>query len=340
MLYDYDYRLENPGASAFSIKWHGLNAPWKSLYWLATEDYQAKQAEARGDYATARTFTQDQKAEEYTDTAGFRNVDATQLALQSARADYQRGRIPDDCVMAVTAIDVQIDRVYSLTLAATQDLRMFIVDWHEDYFARRDEEPTDEMRHAVLTKVRQRHSDGWRYTTDEDGALLHGDLLGVDVRYETKSVGKWIAKATKVVPIMGEDADKKGTKADREYADGLIQVRERIHPTPNQPRRIWYVRTAHIREITRAAWFLADGDPGSLYLPAGVAEDDPLIRHLTAWRIVTDDEGVATRVPKGKRHDYNDCLCYAWAMLLHRMAQRQRNNGKGRVTGVVGKALA
>ncbi len=317
---------------------------------IVDEYLTAKDAEKIGKYKLMETFKHKVLCEPYSIPVDDGTVTDRMLSIRSSRASHGRGVVPDDATRLVVTVDVQGDRIYWLAMASGTLDRRWIIDWGEwfwtavDPTTNRIKEPTDEDRHAVLAKLLNRARDGWPRL---NGQVIGASLIGVDIGHNPNgSIGRWINGKQGVVAMRGEGSEQQvaetidGRKAtfrvSRQGSDlledhGLYEIREQS-AAPDQPRHWWFIRSQSLREHVAARLRQNVDAEDSLMLPKGVPENDPLIKHMTAWVIVRDEKTAATMwVQKHVRDDYGDCNNMGTALLT------VHNRKRG---GVVGKVAA
>lgn len=313
----------------FSLLTTGLDYHMGNVESIATSWKLAKEREALGDYSLIENFQQKIWCKKYEVPPDQQTVTDRLLLIRSANSFYPQGRCPDPVTRIVVAVDVQGDRIYWAAVGSDADDNRYLIDWGEWYFTNaRTVEPTDADRAAVFDRVLHRTQDGW---PREDGTPVRGSLVGIDIGYNVGgSVGRWCRGRAGVIALRGDSErrvhaelidGKKTTvgfnrgSSQLESEHGFYEIRRQA-AAADQPLFWWFVRTQSLREHFAGRIRVNLETAGAFHLPFGMSQEEPMIKHLSSWAIVRDkDTNICNWVQVGKRDDYQDCVCYALAML-------------------------
>lgn len=346
--------MDRPAASKASILCTALECPWKSLAWLAALDMSSSAKAAGGMHEERRQFVRDQQCQQYQDDQEHQNINHHYLATKSAKQTEYALPVsdnPHDVIVpamverAVMVCDVQKDRIYWMVLGAKADSLFWLLAWGQSYYARKDEVDlaiSDERRAILLDEMyHQAFAEGWQQV-DADGTPIMATGMGVDIGWRSKEVGKWIRRHANTYAIRGADPSTKhgkiemsGSAVVKTYFGGLVQRRKQTLAEIGQPRYWLFVKTASVREVTHERLMLEQDERGSIQVPRGISAEDAICRHLSAWRMETDDAGVTRWVKHGRRDDYDDLVNYGVCLLVYlheRMGTPEKNENANKKT--------
>lgn len=297
-----------PATTSWGLLWSALDSPIKSLSKLAEEYWSAEQALRVGDHSKMRRFYRDRLCQFYKGaSAGGANIDATDLALRSARSVYKKGSVPPGATHITVAGDVQKRELWWMAMAHGAAGRWWILDYGRQKVGDADfrGEPSEEQMHEALDAVAAKVAEGW---SDADGAVHLPLLKGWDSRYQAALVKDWLELQGGGWLAMrgsgeGQHSEKpSGRRIDR--IEGWIDVREIADGTV-----IHYAEASILKDVIQAGFARADGVGAAGHLPSGEAADGWLIRQLTAERKI---DGTWTKV---KRDNHLlDCAVYNLAL--------------------------
>lgn len=304
-----------PRVESYGLRWSALDSPYRDLGRLCALHLEAQRAiDEHGNHELMRQFYRDQLVQVYRHAGGAKNVLEAGVAARSAAGGYSRGVVPDEVSFLVAGVDVQLDRCYALVLGRSVGGAWVLIDWLERYWSRRDQEPTDQMRHDVLSAMRREWGECYCRSS---GVPVPVYAVAVDVRYAKESIGRWIARTTGTIAVMGVGFDRersaaeKGGKLLQKFDAGMAELREVPKAAGDQPDVRLVVQTAEYVDRLRSAWAIQPGEPGSICLPQGIAADDAIARHLTGIRVKVNDSGVTVQYKHRTRIDWLHCLVYA-----------------------------
>jgi phage terminase large subunit GpA-like protein len=334
-------------SAIFSLLTTGFDYHMSNLLTIAQTYQVAKEKEALGDYSMMENFSHKVLCVPYTIPVDHETITDRLLTLRSAKSQWERGIVPDEADRIVVTIDVQGDRCYWLAMAGGLNDRRWIIDWDEWFWTSKDEhtgkplEPTDIDRHIILDRVLAKARDGWPRL---NGNVVKASALGIDIGYNVGgTIGRWARGKSGVVAMRGDSQDRQiietldgkhtslkfsRTGSFLEADHGFYEIRKQEVALDQSPYW-WFVKTQSLREHLAGRIRREVESEGSLMLPHGVAEKDFLIKHLSSWAIVRDqDTKMVKWVQIGKRDDYMDTACYGLALLTTKPKKTGGNVGK------------
>jgi phage terminase large subunit GpA-like protein len=311
----------------------------------------AKDKEKLGDYSMMENFSQKVLCEPYTVPIDHETITDRLLTIRSTMAKCSKGIVPLGADRIVVGVDVQGDRCYWVAVASGSGDRRWIVDYDEWFWTAKDPvtgkpiEPQDSDRHAILDKIMFKAREGWESESDEK-LKIKAALIAIDIGYNPNgSIGRWCFGKAGIVPVRGDHEDRvvsetlqgkhttrTGKLSSTLVSDhGFYEIRQQEN-SPGQPSHWWFVKSQTMREHVAARLRIAFDLEGSMMLPHGIAENDYLIQHLSAWAIVREQDSKMVRwVQIRKRDDYADATNYAIALLSQKPRQRQANANIGKI---------
>lgn len=311
----------------------------------------AKDQERVGNYSLMENFSHKVLCEPYSIPTDHETVTDRALSLRSSAAKTGKGVCPDDADRIVVGVDVQGDRCYWVAIASGSRDRRWIIDWDEWFWTAKDEhtgrpiEPQDADRHAILERVVRRTRDGWPRS---DGSVMAGSLVGIDIGFNPNgSIGRFCFGRAGIVPVRGDHDGRVvaeslngrhvvniGKNNSVLVSDHIMYEIRKQEASPGQPSHWWFIKSQSMREHASARLRLPYDSDGSMMLPFGIAQQDHLIQHLSAWAIVREQDNKQVKwVQVRKRDDYADATNYGLALLSQQ--PNKRSSGKaGSITGV------
>lgn len=298
---------ELPETLSWGLTWSALDSPIKSLAKLVSEYWDAAEKAKVGNHADLRKFYRDRLCSMYTgDARSSQSLDATALALRSAKAAYAKGELPAEAKWITVAGDVQKRELWWLAIAFDDLGRWWIIDYGRELVTGdfRDE-PSEDDVHRALDRVAVIVAKGWM---SEEGAVMHPTYRGWDSRYQTAIVKDWLAAQGGAWVALRGAGD--GQLSDRpngkrlERIEGAVDVREISDGTV-----VYYAEASVLKDVMSDAFRREPGAPGAGHLPRGEAADGWLIKQLVAERKI---DGVW--VKKSRDNHFGDCAVYDLAL--------------------------
>lgn len=293
-----------PDTTSWGLLWSALDSPIKSLAKLAEEYWAAEQALRIGEHAKMRAFYRDRLCCFYKGAAaGSANLDATNLALRSARSTYARRVVPPGATFVTVAGDVQEHELWWLAIAHGPGNRWWIIDFGRQVVGTGDgrEEPSIEDRMEALDAVAAQVGAGW---SDAEGKLFQPLMKAWDSRYKAAIVKDWIAEQNgSWLQVRGSGEGQHSEKPSGRRItriEGWIDVREIDDQTI-----IHYAESNCIKDILQEALARDVGVLGAGHLYQGEAADGYLIKQLTSERKID-----GTWVKKKRDNHLWDCAVY------------------------------
>ncbi len=293
-----------PETLNWGLIWTALDSPIKSLATLVAEYWAAEQALKIGDHAKMRKFYRDRLCLVYKGAAALgAAIDATALALRSARATYPKRQVPPGTTHLTVAGDVQKRELWWMVMAHGSGGRWWIIDYGRQVVTGdfRAEPSEEEVHDAVAVQV----AIGW---TDADGDSHLPLMKGWDSRYQSQIVKNWLSMQGGSWLALrgsgeGQHSDKPSGKR-LERIEGWIDVREISDGTI-----IYYAEATILKDVLQAGLSREPGVGGAGHIPHGEAADGWLIKQLTAEKKV---DGVWLKVKRDNH--FMDCAVYNLAL--------------------------
>ncbi len=349
--------MENTKVGIFGLRLSCFDCPWKSLNWIAENEYRALVAIDRGDYVPMRQqynkeyseqYLEDLKAAELSEQISpeylMRRSMSSQWGPSTHLTDrdaetkptysYHSAPMPDEATYTIATIDISANRCYWELGAGAPDGRSWCAAWGYHHFDSLQEELNKQQLHAVLSRIDA--------LTESISGEKPRVLAAVDANFRTDDVHEWLrfnrkwwpiygASAAKAAKMAGLDGDKAG-----DYP-GILYLRRPKGWT--LPQSACHIDTHPMRQAAQRTFLIAEGQPQACHLPSGLhntASDRIFFQHLCGemW----DEAKMRWVVPKGAgRHDWLDTHTYF--MALHRFhLLRHNRRGPVRKFGKVGTA--
>jgi len=329
------YKHADPGAEIFSVLTTGLDYHWEIpdrrtgevkllLPSIAAELRMAMDAEDR-DQSIMRQHMMKVWCRDWK-VANVNQPEATTAHLLdiAAKAEYQRGEVPDGVDVLHLATDVQLRELYWITLGSNET-DWWVIDWGAHAVCDQLHQPSESERIESLDAVADMALQGWPRMGGTGQVPVQ--MAGVDAGFKSDEVRPWVAKRRQSwVSIKGAGQELAHRMRSVQAAPGERQSHEErwyeVRAQDDAPDRRQLFPSKHdILDRIAEDWLAGRG-----HLPRDA--DSQLLHHLTGYQ--RNPKATGERwIFRGKRHDWFDGLVYCRALWRWRRNIRKPDSDQG-----------